>query len=139
MLGLATVLCAFLLASCTNLPFLKPGPGAAVKGMLGAALQGNVDEMLKYAPESEQQVAKATSGLFGEFGRALGQEFLKLMAAEMQRDLKSKGGVTAIDIDREQVEGDAATVDFTIRFGNGQTRSGQAKCVRENGSWKVTL
>ena len=61
------------------------------------------------------------------------------MIAAMQQEVSSKGGITAIEIDREQIMGDTATVDFTIRFGNGTARSNQTHCIRENGVWKVTM
>ena len=53
------------------------------------------------------------------------------------RGRKGKGGLKSIDIDKEQINGDTAKVAFTLRFGNGETKSGEMQCVREDGDWKM--
>lgn len=130
-----------LLAACAKLPFMSPGPGETVKRAMSAFYQGNLEEMAQYLPAAAQAdlaKAKATKdSLFGSFGDALEKGVTKVMITAMQQDISSKGGITAFEIDREQITGDTATVDFTIRFGNGTATSNQTRCLKENGVWKL--
>ncbi len=129
-----TGLMLFSACASGNLFSLSSGPGDAVKGMYMALLQGDLEGMKRYLPKEQAKMsAGADKGLLGE----LGKSFANYMFEGMAREIKAKGGIKSFDIDKEQINGDSADVAFTIRFGNGEARSGQAKCRKEDGVWKV--
>jgi len=126
-----------LLVSCSSGPFASqaPGPGAVVKSFVAVAIQGDIAQMKKYV--SKKDVARMEAQEKNNPFSGLGKGMAESMRAQAERELKSKGGVKSIDIDKEQITGDTATVTCIVRFGNGESKSNQVKCVKEEGNWKV--
>jgi protein TonB len=73
--------------------------------------------------------------------------FRNLAAGELMRDLdevqegvpaiRSAGGIDSINIQKEDVTGDTATVLYEIEWRNGATEEYYMRMVKENGVWKV--
>src|SRR5581483_10823278 len=57
---------------------------------------------------------------------------------EASKWIRMQGGIASVDTTNEKIEGDTATVAYTVRWGNGRSDSETMKLVKENGVWKVS-
>lgn len=67
------------------------------------------------------------------------KEKLKTLLPAATQELKKKGGVKSVEIEKEDVKGDAAEVKYKIVYGNGtEDKNQNGQLVKENGEWKLT-
>lgn len=59
--------------------------------------------------------------------------------AKLTEEFKKEGGLKSLEITSEQVTGDTATVNFTIKYGNGTTKQDNEKLIKQDGKWKITV
>ena len=114
------VLTAAFYSSACN---LASGPGATVRAFHLAVSSGNVDAAIEqFSPR---------------FVNQMGIDKLRKAMTEAAFDVKRKGGVASVTVDREDIVGDVAEVVVTIKYGNGQSATETVKLARENGEWKI--
>jgi hypothetical protein len=73
-----------------------------------------------------------------ELAAMLGDEKLEAALQEESADIKEKGGVASITIVEEKIDGEKASVDYTIEYGNGEIDEESADLIMEDGKWKIT-
>lgn len=100
------------------------GPGDTVKELAHAMEKGDVETVKKIAPAMQA---------------ILGSDKLGQMVAEAAKGMKEEGGIKAITIDEETIDGDSATVKATIEKGNGEKDTEDFKLEKVNGQWVITL
>lgn len=54
-------------------------------------------------------------------------------------EVEEKGGVASFEVLEETVEGDQATINFKVVYGDGEQNSDEMKCVKVDGKWYLTL
>jgi len=67
----------------------------------------------------------------------LGKDKLRAALQEAARDIRDKGGIREIVIDKEEVLGEIATVTVTLHYGNGSHNTEEIELSREDGKWKL--
>ena len=68
----------------------------------------------------------------------LGPAKVKAGLAEQTRAIKNKKGISSIDIQDEQINGETASVSGTVKFGDGTSESFSTVLMKEDGTWKIT-
>ncbi len=63
---------------------------------------------------------------------------LRMGLAAQHQEMRANGGISSISITNEIVNGDLATLDVAISYGNGTTEQDQWDLIREGGGWRVT-
>ncbi len=74
-----------------------------------------------------------------ELAAMLGDEKLEAGLQEESAEMKEKGGVKSVTITEESIEGEEATVRYTVEYGNGDIDEEKADLIMEDGKWKITV
>ena len=120
MLSILTVmLFALLLTGCSS------GPGSVVKSFFEALEAGELEEALGYMSAASVQ--------------ALGRDKWKAGLAEMSAQLTTMGGIKSLTIDDEVVNGELATVTFTLEVEGDAPESDSIDLIEEDGDWKIKI
>ncbi|HXG92514.1 MAG TPA: zinc-ribbon domain-containing protein [Blastocatellia bacterium] len=53
-------------------------------------------------------------------------------------DMRRAGGVDTVSINKEDVNGDTATVQFEVKYRNGKSDRDTVRLIKEDGVWKLT-
>jgi hypothetical protein len=108
-------------------PFQK-SPGEVVKAFLTAANDG------KYSDAKALLSDDATKAIDGELGQLAGG-FKKICDSDTK-----DGTITQVDIVKEEIRGEGATVIATIHYKDGSKKSeDKNQLILEKGSWKLTI
>jgi hypothetical protein len=125
----AAIAIAALLAGCGGVasPFQK-SPGDVVKAFYQAANDGKYSEAQQLLSEDAQRAIK------GDLGQLAGG-FKKVC------DENTRGGTIArIDVQKEEVRGEGATVVVKVWFKDGSAKDGDRNSlIKEKGAWKLTI
>jgi hypothetical protein len=103
----------------------KAGPAQTVKDFARYVESGNTDAAINL--------------LSSKIINAIGKAKLEVSIAEESRRIKERGGIKAVSIEKEEINGDAAAVTSKVTYGNDETSSNEAKLIRENGQWKIDI
>jgi hypothetical protein len=125
----AVFVMATLLAGCGSLsgPFQK-SPGDVVKAFYLAANEGRYSEAEQMLSEDAQRAIK------GDLGQLAGG--FKSICDKNTKD----GTIVRIDIQKEELRGEGATVVAKISFKDGSTKEGDKNALlKEKGAWKLTI
>ncbi len=106
-------------------------PSEVARRYVRALENGNGNDMLDLL--SKAQVAKlgvdrTNEAQMKEFNEALG-------GAAAQ--IKSEGGVAQIETKNEKIDGNTATVDVTVKPGQGEAKTRTMRFIKEDGQWKI--
>jgi len=119
-LGLTVVL--GLTMACS---LLSTGPAATVSRFYGLLEKGKIEDAQKLL----------SSRVVGQLGTAKMRAALEAGA----QDISKKQGIRDIKVQKEEIQGDLASVTVLITYGNGSTDTENAKLVKERGSWKLDI
>jgi hypothetical protein len=100
------------------------GPGDTIKAWSSAMNEGKYSEVEQYLSKSVLTASKQ-----------VGDGAIKQMADGMTNN----GTLSKVEIQSEEVNGDSATVKFTVHFKDGSTEPGEVTMVKEEGKWKVNF
>lgn len=114
------LLCSFALVGCGG----SAGPGDAVKELNYAMEKGDLDTVKKIIP-----------GLAG----MMGDEKLKAMMTEASAEAKKKGGIKSVEILKEEINGDTATVEHKVTWGNGDEETETTELAKVDGQWIISM
>lgn len=115
------LLCSLALVGCGG----SAGPGDAVKELNYAMEKGDLDTVKKIVP-----------GLAG----MMGDEKLKAMMTEASAEAKKKGGIKSIEIIKEEINGDVATVEHKVTWGNGDEETETSELTKtDKGQWIISM
>jgi len=116
-LVIALSACALVIACGSS------GPGGTIKNFVSYIEKGNTDAAINLFSSKMPKEAK---------------DGMKAFLAAGQEEIKKKGGVKSVDIEKEDVKGDTADVKYKIVYGDKSEEKDQsAKLVKENGEWKI--
>jgi hypothetical protein len=106
-----------------GLGLLDSKPSSVVKQYYQLGQQGKIDEVVKlYSPV----VLGALRGAGMDPRASFGAYF---------QDVRAKGGISALTVEDDGVQGDTAYVRIVMRFGNGSTEQGRERLKRFGGTW----
>lgn len=111
-----------LLTLCTLAACSGSAPGTALQKYIKAVEAGDVTKAVAMYPMSAQS----------QFGSKL----VAFITAESE-GIKKRGGVKAMDVLKEDVTGDIATVTIATHYGNGTVDTVTTKMMREEHEWKI--
>lgn len=114
------LLCSFALVGCGG----STGPGDTVKELNYAMEKGDLATVKKIIP-----------GLAG----MMGDEKLKAMMTEASAEAKKKGGIKSVEIIKEEINGDTATVEHKVVWGNGDEETESTELAKVDGQWIVSM
>jgi hypothetical protein len=100
------------------------GPGDAVVELNYAMEEGDVETVKKIVPA---------------LGSMMGDEKLKAMMTEASAEAKKKGGIESVEIIKEEIEGETATVTHKTTFGNGDEEEETTELVKVDGQWIISM
>lgn len=118
-----------ILNSC----FSNNSPGQAIEQFMHSLEKGEIDEAMKFYPDSYSQT------LGEEYGQTLGKEKLRAITVEAARKLEDRQGMKSFKINREDIRGDLATVNFTVIYGDGSEETEDINLLRQDGKWRIDL
>eukprot|EP00752_Nemacystus_decipiens_P014026 g12462.t1 len=123
LLTLMLLTCSLALVGCGG---GTPAPGDTVKEFAYAMEAGDADKVKEVCPQ-----------LYA----LLGDEKLATMVNEGSEDMKSKGGIKSITIDKEEVseDGKSAKVTATVESGDGEKNTDDFDLELRDDKWIVTL
>lgn len=107
------------------------GPSDVAKRYVRALESGNGQEMLNLL--SRGQLARMGIDRTNEAQMSLFNAGLAEAAAE----IKTEGGISQVETKNEKITGDTATVDVTLKPGQGEAKTRTLRFVREDGQWKI--
>ncbi|MBX2853061.1 MAG: DUF4878 domain-containing protein [Phycisphaeraceae bacterium] len=114
------LVCSFALVGCGG----SAGPGDTVKELNYAMEKGDVETVKKIVP-----------GMAG----MVGDEKLKGMLTEAAAEAKKKGNIKSIEILKEEINGDTATVEHKVTWGNGDEDTDTSELAKVDGQWVVSM
>lgn len=119
--GIITMLLIFAFVGCGG----SSGPEDIVKDFFKSIEAGNVDA--------------ASDMMSTQIVSMLGKEKLAQAIEEQSKEIKGKGGISSIDIKDKEETKDAITMNVTITYGDGSTKTEKTKLVLEDGKWKIGI
>jgi hypothetical protein len=106
----------------------QKSPGDVVKAYYSAANDRKFSEWEETISESSRGALKSH---FGQLGGGI-----KGACARESRN----GSIVRVEITREEIRGESATVSANISFKDGSTKSNdKINLIKEKGSWKIAL
>lgn len=112
-----------VVAACS---LINSGPASTVKDFYKAMERGKVTE--------------ATELLTGPWIQMMGKEKFKVGLAEMSERINNKGGIKSFEVESENVQGETASVDMVITYGNGTKEKDHSKLIKdEKGRWLIVV
>lgn len=119
---LATLLlvCSFALVGCGG----SAGPGDTIVELNKAMEAGDAETVKKIVPGMAAMV---------------GEDKLKGMMSEASAEAKKKGGIKSIEILKEEINGDTATVEHKVVWGNGDEEEETTELTKVDGQWIVSM
>jgi len=121
----STVGTAMLVSALVSCSLFRSGPGATVKQFYQDVEAGNITEAL----------ALLSSQLRGSIGDQKLRAGLATQATAMRQQHK---GLRSIQTEKEDVQGELATVTTLITYTDGTTQRDVTKLVLEDGAWKIS-
>lgn len=86
------------------------------------------------------KLTEATDLLTGPLIQMMGREKFKIGIAEVSKDIKKKGGIKSFEVLSENVQGETASVDIVITYGNGTREREQSRLLKgEKGRWQIVV
>lgn len=113
--------CSLTLIGCGG----SDSPGEAVKELAYAMEAGDAEKLKELMPELEEN---------------LGDSKIDTIAKQMAKEAKENGGIESVTIDKEEINGDTATVTATMTSGNGDSEQEEFELVKnKDGKWVVSM
>lgn len=114
------LVCSFTLVGCGG----SAGPGDTIVELNHALEAGDAETVKKIVP-----------GMAG----MVGDDKLKGMMTEASAEAKKKGGIKSIEILKEEINGDTATVEHKLVWGNGDEDQETTELSKVDGQWIVSM
>lgn len=61
------------------------------------------------------------------------------LRSRLREEMDRSGGIKSVEIEKEDVNGDRATVYFRVNSNNGRTERDRVNMIREGGKWKFDI
>jgi hypothetical protein len=132
---IAVAVAALVLAAALAGYFIFSGgsgsPSDVARRYVRALEKGNGNELLNLL--SKRRVASLGIDRNSEAQMKLFNDGLAKVAAQ----IKSEGGVAGLETSNEKITGETATVDVTVKPGQGQAETQTLRLIKEDGQWKI--
>lgn len=115
------------LGACSKTGLFQKTPSETVIATYMAANEGKYSEAGKYLS------SEVINAMKGGLGALVGG--MKGIWDQSTRN----GNIERIEILREEIRGEGATVYFRIHFKDGTTKNDDEPLIKENGVWKITI
>ena len=109
--------CSFALVGCGG---GGGTPGDAVKDLTYAMEAGDAEKVKELVPELSEN---------------LGDDKIETLVKQAAKEAEANGGVKSITTDKEEIDGDKATVTATMVDGNGNSETDEFELVKKDGKW----
>jgi hypothetical protein len=106
-------------------------PSDVARRYVRALENGNGNELLNLL--SKRQLTSLGIDRTNEAQMKLFNDGLARAAAQ----IKSEGGVAGLETKNEKIAGDTATVDVTVKPGQGEAETQTLRLIKEDGQWKI--
>jgi hypothetical protein len=123
---LCAVAAALLLLLLARLADRPDGPGEVVEAALMAANEGRYQEANSYLSESARRASEALGAVLG------------IQLQESWDNETRHGQLRAVRIDKVDVLGEGAVVEYTLVYNDGDTSSDDVRLIKEHGEWKAS-
>lgn len=119
--------CMVIVVLLTILPAcsLFNSPSQTVKNFNKYVSEGKIDDATKLLSKrviSNMGIDKVKSGL-----------------ARTTKNIKERGGITSLEIVKEEIIGEVAEVHMIISYGNGSKINEKVQLIKEEGDWKIDI
>ena len=124
---LAVIAMAFGMSSCTKKGAATPTDATKAyyellkKGDFKSAVQSTYDYNKEMTAEEKESV----------------DAMLDLTASKIQEAMNEKGGMSTFEVGAESIEGETATVDVKITYGNGEEENKTETLMKVGDKWFV--
>lgn len=120
---LAVIYLATFGAGCSS---LSSSPSNTVRKLWELAAKNDAERMMKlYSKRALHE------------GQGNGVSETKGKLTALQKLIKDQGGISSVEIRKEDVLADKAEVEANIKFGNGALITQEYYMVKEDGDWKI--
>lgn len=116
------VLVCFGITSCSSFD----SPSTVVKEFYRFAEAGKVNDAYKLVTQDGKEMLSKYGGGVSAISK-------------LTDEIKRKDGIKSIKILGEEITGDTANVKFELIYGDGTTKNGNEKLIKEQGSWRITV
>lgn len=114
--------CLFSSLACQ---WISPGPARSVVKFYEALSRGNLEDAKQYLDtDSQSQIPAA---------------LLNTALVRQTEQINEHGGLASVQIAKEQINGDLATVEFVLRYKDGQSKEDKEKLMRKNRKWFILV
>jgi hypothetical protein len=103
-------------------------PSQAVRSLIDAQLRGDTDAFIGYFTKADRD-AIAREG-------AASRQQIDAVVKQAANRVKTTGN-PEVNIKKEQVNGDTATVDFEVKWKDGDANQATLNLIKEDGSWRI--
>ena len=83
------------------------------------------------------KLTEATDRLTGPMVQMLGKDKLKAAFGAQTEKIKQKGGIKSVETKSEEINGEMATVEVLITYGNGSTETDKNKLIKGEKGWLI--
>lgn len=92
---------------------------------------GPADTLKAFLKEVETgKLTEAADRLTGPRVQMMGKDKIKAGLARQSEEIKRTGGIKSIEIKSEEINGEAATVEASVTFGDGSTDSDKIRFIK---------
>lgn len=116
-------LIALFLIFVAGCGLMDSGPASTVKAFYKEVETGKLTE--------------ATDRVTGPLVQMMGKEKLKAAFGAQTEKMKQKGGIKSIAVKSEEINGEMATVEVLLTYGDGSTQTEKNKLVKGDKGWLI--
>lgn len=114
--------CLFSSLACQ---WINPGPARTVVKFYEALSRGNLEDAKQYLdPDSHSQIPAL---------------WLNEALARATEEFNEHGGLASVQIAKEQINGDLATVEFVLHYKDKASKAGREKLMRKKRKWLIVI
>lgn len=113
------------LAFVSSCGLMDSGPASTVKAF--------------YKETETGKLTEAVERVTGPAVQMMGKEKLKAGLALQTEKIKQKGGIKSIEIKSEEINGEMATVEALLTYGDGSTETDKEKLVKGEKGWLIVV
>jgi len=114
--------------------------GIAVAALVGLYVLGS--HLLSPANQTKEFLQALEKGDTSGVSKILAKDYkkqanLNAFVTDASKWFKDNGGIKEIVIDKEDVSDTVATINYTLKLGNGQAKTGSTRFIKEDLKWKL--
>ena len=116
------VLSSFVITACSSFD----SPSTTIEKFYTYVEEGKVND-------ASELFTKAAKELLNNYGG------VAILSDKYTRDIKEKGGIKEINIQKEEITGDTAKVIGVLTYGNDSKEDIDESLIKEEGEWRIAV